>query len=89
VAGRFLGAAALIAALGCVACSRGVQTRCERVCRVEAECADRLELPDRDSTECMETCAELERDPHTARLVEAHLRCVAAAPACPELLECQ
>ena len=27
-------------------CMRGAGTRCERVCRREADCADKLELPD-------------------------------------------
>jgi hypothetical protein len=77
----------LLLALLPAACVRGQGTRCERVCRAEADCAERLAL-DSDTNGCIEACAELERDPATQRLVEEHMRCVNTALTCTALLEC-
>jgi len=70
------------------ACTRGAGTRCERVCRAEADCADKLEVADHDLSGCIDACAELERGAATQRLVEEHIRCVNAAPTCAAVLEC-
>ena len=70
-------------------CVRGAGTRCETVCRREADCADKLELPDADFGACLEACNELERDSLTVRAVEAHLRCVGAAESCAQVMECR
>jgi hypothetical protein len=74
----------LVVSGGCV---RGAGTRCERVCRAEADCAERLAV-DNDSNGCIEACAELERDPSTQRLVDEHMRCVNGAATCTAVLEC-
>ena len=70
------------------ACTRGAGTRCERVCRAEADCADKLEVADHDLSGCIDACADLERGGATQRLVEEHIRCVNAAPTCAAVLEC-
>lgn len=70
-------------------CVRGAGTRCENVCRREADCADKLELPDGDYGACVEACNELERDSVTARAVEDHVRCVSAAESCAAVMECR
>ena len=69
-------------------CLRGAGTRCERVCRQEAECAELMDVPESDVTGCIESCSDLERDTHTQRLVEDHLRCVSQAGTCEKILEC-
>jgi hypothetical protein len=79
----------LFCLLGAAGCLRGAGARCEHVCRQEAECADRLDLPDTDVTGCIEACSELERDPRTQKLVEEHIHCVAKANGCAEMLECR
>jgi hypothetical protein len=76
-----------LALLLVTSCTRGAGTRCERVCRAEADCAERLAL-DNDTNGCIEACAELERDPSAQRLVDEHARCVTAAPTCTALLDC-
>jgi hypothetical protein len=75
----------------CAGCVRGAAgTRCERLCRAEAECAEKLELLDNDFVGCMESCTELARDPKTAKLVDDHIRCVAAAAGtCAAAMECR
>ena len=77
---------ALLLLAGCV---RGAGSRCETVCRREADCADKLELPDGDFSSCLEACNELERDQVTARAVEAHVACVAAAESCAAVMDCR
>jgi hypothetical protein len=76
-----------LAAAGCVRGAAG--TRCANVCRAEADCAEALEVADNDYAGCMESCTELERDPKLAKLVEDHIRCVAAAPTCADKLGCR
>jgi hypothetical protein len=82
--------AVLLAAVatGAAACRSGTGTRCERVCRAETECAEELEIPDVELSGCIEACGELERDPRTQPLVDDHVRCVARAKGCAELLAC-
>ncbi len=70
------------------ACRGTSGTRCDRVCRAEQDCAERLELPDPDRTGCVEACGELEREARTAHLVDEHIRCVSAATTCQALLDC-
>ena len=77
---------ALIAVLGCVKNPAG--TRCEMVCRAEAQCAERLELTDVSYATCVESCTELERDGNAAKLVDEHIRCVADAASCAAMMEC-
>ena len=73
-----------------VGCVRGAAgTRCANVCRAEADCAEKLEVTDNDYAGCMESCTELERDPKLAKLVEEHIRCVAAAETCAAKLDCR
>jgi hypothetical protein len=72
-----------------IGCSHSVRTRCERVCRAEQECADKLDVSDNDYAECVETCTALERDPHTQKIVEAHIRCVTGAETCDLAMECE
>jgi hypothetical protein len=79
----------LLLLLLAVGCTRGAGTRCERVCRAEADCADKLEVADHDLGACVDACAELERAAATQRLVEAHIRCVNSAPTCAAVLDCQ
>ena len=69
-------------------CVRSAGTRCEMVCRREADCADKLELPGGDLGACVEACHELEREAVTARQVEAHVRCVGAADSCEAVMAC-
>jgi hypothetical protein len=59
------------------------------VCAREAECLRETasEQP-WDTGECAEHCGQLEREPALQAQVEAHVRCVTAAPACPQVLEC-
>lgn len=78
-------AVALMALVGCQGASG---TRCDRLCRAEADCAEKLDLPDVDRVSCVESCNELERDPRTAVLVEEHARCVAHAKECVGILDC-
>jgi hypothetical protein len=82
---RWILLVALIA--GCVRGAAG--TRCANVCRAEADCAEKLEITDNDSAGCMESCNELERDPKLAKLVEEHIKCVAAAATCAAKLDCR
>jgi hypothetical protein len=74
-------------ALALAGCGRGVGTRCERLCRAEAECAERLQQ-ENDTNGCIEACAELERDPARSRLLDDHTRCVNRATTCQEKLDC-
>jgi hypothetical protein len=80
---------ALALALVLSGCVRAAGTRCERVCRMEAECVEKLQALDYATAGCVEACAELERDPATQRLVEEHMRCVIGARTCAEVLACQ
>jgi hypothetical protein len=68
-------------------CGRGAGTRCERICRAESDCAEKLQL-DGDTNGCIEACSALERDPATLRLVDEHARCVLSAPTCDAMLDC-
>jgi hypothetical protein len=70
-------------------CGRSSRTRCERVCTVEAQCADKLDLADHDFGACVESCQELERDSRTHNLVVEHIKCVLAATGCAEAMDCQ
>ena len=80
----------LLALLVCVtgACRRGTGTRCERVCKAESDCSEKLDLPDSDKAGCIEACVELERDPRTQTLVDEHVACVGRSRDCVTLLEC-
>ncbi len=71
------------------ACGRSpAGTRCETVCRTEAQCAERLELTDVSYASCVEACTELERESATARIVDEHIHCVGEAPSCSAVTEC-
>ena len=63
-------------------------TRCEMVCRTEAQCAERLELSDVSYASCVAACTELERTSSTARQVDEHIRCVAEASGCAAIMDC-
>jgi hypothetical protein len=77
----------VVLALWLAGCVRGAGTRCERVCRAEAECAEKMAV-ESDTGRCIEACGELERDPTTQRLVDEHMRCVNRAASCAAMLEC-
>ncbi len=81
-------AAALALAMALTGCVRGSGTRCERVCRAESACSDKLDLGDYDVSGCIEACADLERNGTTQRLVDEHVRCVNTAPTCGAVLDC-
>lgn len=69
-------------------CSLRPPSRCEVVCAREADCA-RLLRQELDSGECVQACAELDRDPKTQPDVERHVKCVqAAGDDCAAALEC-
>lgn len=81
--------AALLALLvvSAVAC-QAEKTRCEKACRVEADCAEEREVAEVDVSECIETCRELERRADTRPIVEAHVTCVEQATGCAAILDC-
>jgi hypothetical protein len=81
----------MVLLLWCASCVRGgAGTRCVGVCHAEAECAEKLELGDNDFVGCVQSCTELERDPHTTKMVEEHIKCVAAANGvCANALDCR
>jgi hypothetical protein len=76
----------LVAGSSCLRNPAG--SRCEVVCRAEAQCAERLELTDVSYTQCVQGCSELEHDDVTAKLVAEHARCVLEAPSCAQAMEC-
>jgi hypothetical protein len=78
---------------GAPACSEPRSSRCETICRREADCAEQASAAPEvevevDEGECVEQCRRLERDPDGATLVEAHARCLTAAPTCQAVLAC-
>jgi hypothetical protein len=79
---------AALALLVLTTCSTAGRSRCEKACRVEADCADETEAAEVDVGECVETCRELERAPETQAIVLSHVDCVEAAKGCAAILEC-
>jgi hypothetical protein len=77
---------ALFVAAG-TTCSAG-RSRCEKVCAREAECAEKLQIPDTDVPECVEACQALETDDKTRAMVDEHIRCVNAAKSCAAVIDC-
>jgi hypothetical protein len=80
-------ALALAVALLAFTCSRGERSRCERICALEAECAETLEL-DVDRAECVEQCRELEKQSPTSARVDDHVACVERAKSCAAVVDC-
>lgn len=72
-------------ALGCY--SRA-DSRCERVCKREDECAEQL-LVEHDRAECVEECTNLVRDSTFQAVVDRHVKCVDKAPSCQAVLNCE
>ena len=72
--------------LACVKNPAG--TRCEMVCKTEAQCAERLELTDVSYASCVAACTELERASSTAHQVDEHIKCVAEAETCAAIVDC-
>jgi hypothetical protein len=83
VAGALLG----LLILAGTTCSAS-RSRCEKVCAREAECADKLEIPDTDVPECVEACQALETDETTRKMVDEHIRCVNNAKSCAAIIDC-
>lgn len=79
----------LLACLAAACVKNPGGTRCEMVCRTEAQCAERLELSDVSYASCVAACTELDRASSTARQVDAHIRCVAEASGCAAIMDCR
>ena len=78
----------VLLALAAAGCARAPRSRCERVCKREAECAEQTSTPEVDVVACVDACAALERDAKGVRLVNRHVLCVDNAPSCATLIDC-
>ncbi len=80
---------AVILALLCAACTEPRSETCRSVCSREADCHEQLDTEENfDEGECLDACAALERDDHTAKQVEEHAACVREADSCNGVVDC-
>lgn len=81
-------AAAFLIAATAAACNSPQQSRCERVCAREEECATEEKDSTNDVGECIDECTRLERDPQLVSSVDSHVACVDSARSCAVVLSC-
>jgi hypothetical protein len=77
-------------AVGATACVEPRNTRCNAVCRREAEASAECKTNDSfDQNECIAACSALIADDKNAAKVVRHIDCVTAQTTCTGVLECQ